>query len=94
MHGWDGNNDWMWHSGHGLGWGGWISAVLALVVIALVIAGVVVAVRYLTRGQSGRGAGNTAQTFAAENILAERLARGEIDDAEFQQRMATLRGQR
>ena len=59
MDGWNDNNwmnhgGWMEHAGYGMGWGGWISVVVAIGVIALVITVIVVAVRYLTGAQPQR----------------------------------------
>lgn len=34
-----------------------------------------------------------AETHTAEQLLAERFARGELDDREYLSRLATLRGQ-
>ena len=83
----DGDN-WMWHSG----WGGWIlMAVLMAVFWAIVITLVALAIRYLTVDRQ-RSAGPSASQ--AEVLLAERYARGEIDDDEYRQRMALLREHR
>ncbi|WP_245906535.1 SHOCT domain-containing protein [Mycolicibacterium palauense] len=97
MYGWDGDNwmhhgGWMGYDGYGMGWGGWIlTAVVTIAVIALIITAIVVAVRYLSGGQPQPGTTNQSHVHAAEAILAERLARGEIDDEEFRRRMAVLR---
>jgi putative membrane protein len=89
MCGWDGNG-WMWH---GWGWGGWIVTALVLVAIfALVIATIVAAVRYFTDGQRGTSAAHQGQ--AAEDVLTERFARGEIDADEFRRRVTLLREHR
>ena len=67
---------------HGAGRG--IGFVLFLLLIALVITAAVLVVRhFVSRPQAARG---------AENLLAERFARGEIDEVEYQQRRAALRG--
>ncbi|PJE08363.1 MAG: hypothetical protein CK429_23720 [Mycobacterium sp.] len=88
-----GGNGWMWNDGYGWGWGGWIlTAVVAMVFFALLITAIVLVVRYLTGGRGGTGTSPRART--AEDLLAERLARGEIDDAEFRQRMTALREHR
>ena len=93
MDGWD-DNHWMEHTGYGMGWGGWISVVVAITVIALVITVIVVAVRYLSGGQPQRGATNLGHRREADAILTERLARGDIDGEEFRQRMVALREHR
>lgn len=41
--------------------------------------------------QGGPGQGGTQQRPSAEDILADRFARGEIDEAEYQDRLSTLR---
>ncbi|MGP4016577.1 SHOCT domain-containing protein [Saccharopolyspora sp. 5N708] len=52
---------------------------------ALVIAAIIALVRYLQRtGRVERG------TVSAEELLAERFARGEIDEEEYRRRLATL----
>ena len=85
----------MWYSGDGWGWAGWALMTVGMVAFwALVITAVVLAVRYLTgtRGTpaSPSGSGRTR----AEDLLAERFARGEIDDNEYRQRLSALRDDR
>ena len=81
----------MWYGGN-WGWGGWVLMAAGMVVFwALVITAVVLAVRYLAgpRGTdaSPSGSGQTR----AEELLAERFARGEIDETEYRQRLSLLR---
>lgn len=91
MCGWNGNG-WMFNGGYGAGWGWIVTAAAFTVVFAVVITAIVLAVRYLAGAHHGtQGA---PQTRAAEDILGERLARGEIDDAEYRQRMTALREHR
>lgn len=75
-----------------MGWGGWVVVTMVMVVFfALVIAAVVAAVRYQDdtgRGAKGRG-GPSAR--APEDVLADRFARGEVDDEEYRRRIALLR---
>ncbi len=52
----------------------------------LLILGVALLVRYLGRS------GTHTHHGKAEDILAERFARGEIDEQEYRQRLAVLRG--
>jgi putative membrane protein len=89
MCGWNGNG-WMWNSGYGGGWGwvGWVvtAAVLVLVFAALITAAVFVA-RNVIGGHRGPGSGRGG---GAEDVLAERFARGEIDEDEYRQRMTLL----
>ncbi|AWN30553.1 putative membrane protein [Streptomyces sp. SceaMP-e96] len=90
----------MWYDGWG--WGGWF--VMALVMIlfwVLVIAGVVALVGYLTSSRHGHQSG-PASSFGepgggsrrAEELLAERFARGEIDEDEYKRRLTLLREHR
>lgn len=75
---------------YGDGMGGWGFLLMAIGMIlfwGVIIAGLLALVRYLGRANS-RPVGPSA----AEHVLAERFARGEIDEAEFQQRLRVLRG--
>jgi putative membrane protein len=54
-----------------------------------VIFGIVALVRYVGRG--GPQSGGPVQPPAPERLLAERFARGEIDEEEYQRRLAVLR---
>jgi putative membrane protein len=81
----------MGYSGAG-SWVGWLVMVLVMIAFwALLIAGLVALVRYLLSSSSATdvtalpGAGN------AEDVLAERYARGEIDDGEYDRRLALIR---
>lgn len=86
-----GGDGWMWG---GWGWGGWILMTLVMVLFwALVITAMVLAIRYLTGGSHPNQA-SPSSARAAEDVLAERFARGEIDDDEYRQRMTTLREHR
>ncbi|MGE2815407.1 SHOCT domain-containing protein [Mycobacterium heidelbergense] len=74
--------DWMW--------GGSILMTVAMVVFfALIIVAIVLAVRYLA-SSPGTGSAPTPGPSAAESLLAERYARGEIDDDEYQRRITLL----
>jgi putative membrane protein len=81
----------MMYWGHGFG--GWNMAVMAVSSVlfwSLVIAGVVVLVRYLGRvGQPGAPMDRRA---TPEQVLADRFAGGEIDDDEYVRRLHLLRG--
>ncbi|MFF3875207.1 hypothetical protein [Streptomyces sp. NPDC001978] len=91
----------MWYDG-GWGWGGWFAmAIFPVLFLVLVIGGVVVLVRYLTGsrhvhqggpppfpGEPGWG------SKRAEDLLAERFARGEIDEDEYKRRLTLLREHR
>jgi putative membrane protein len=82
MYGWDG-----W------GWGGWIVMTVLMVVFwAVVITAIVLAIRYASAGGQRTQGGSSTKT--AEDVLAERFARGEIDDEEYRRRMSLLREHR
>ncbi len=90
MCGWGGNG-WMWN-GYGGGWG-WVgTAVVFTLLFAVLITAIALAVRYLSG--SHRDAGTGPRTRTAEDVLGERLARGEIDDDEYRRRMTALREHR
>lgn len=78
----------MWSYGSGMN--GWAFALMSVSVVlfwALAILGVVALVRFLTR--SDRSA---APRPSAEQLLAERFAKGEVDGQDYQRRLATLSG--
>ncbi|RIQ18221.1 SHOCT domain-containing protein [Jiangella rhizosphaerae] len=82
-----------WYSDHMSGWGYVLMTFSMVIFWGLVIAGVVALVRYPDRsGDTGRGQGTTpaAPRPAPEEILAERFARGEIDEEEYARRRAAL----
>lgn len=76
--------------GGGGHWWGWL---IGLVVLALVIVLVVWAVTRLTQPHSSAPAvAREPSRPSAEDVLAERLARGEIDEDEYRRRRDALRG--
>lgn len=77
--------------GQGLnGWGYVLMSVSMVLFWGVVILGIVALVRYLARSaQPNADAG--APRLTAEQVLAERFARGEIDEQEYRSRMDTLR---
>ncbi len=82
----------MW--GYNWGWGAWlVMSVMMVGFWGLVIAGIVVLVRYLTGSRQGGGAADSGRS-SAEEILAERFARGEIDEDEYTRRRQLLRAGR
>ena len=90
-----GDNDWMWHHGGGWGWGGWIMMTIVMVLFwAAVITAIVLAVRYLAGGNHHQNQAGAGSARVAEDMLAERYARGEIDDDEFRKRLTLLREHR
>ena len=56
---------------------GWLIFLVLIVILAVVLV---------------RGAANGRSRGTADDILAERFARGEIDDDEYRRRRAALRG--
>ena len=79
----------MWWYGPGInGWSYGLMTVSMVLFWALTILGVVALVRYLTRGDRGPTAAMTRPT--PEELLAERFARGEIDEQEYRNRRETL----
>ncbi|MFF4646539.1 SHOCT domain-containing protein [Streptomyces sp. NPDC001389] len=91
----------MWYDG-GWGWGGWFfMAVFMVLFWALVIAAIVALIRHFSGAHHGRQPGWPASTSEpgwgsrrAEELLAERFARGEIDEDEYKRRLALLREHR
>jgi len=80
--------------GNGMGAGGWVLMLLSTLALwALLIAAIVLAVRPL-RGPQPPGRVTEPRSPAAEGVLAERFARGEIDSDEYEQRLRTLRAAR
>jgi putative membrane protein len=70
---------------HDMGWWGYAAMGIGMVLFwALVIAGIVALVMYVTGGRQNR------QPESAEQILAARFARGEISETEYRDRVATL----
>ena len=70
------------------GWGYLMMALNMVLFWGLVITGIVLLARYLGAGRRGdyaRGGGY------ADRILAERFARGEIDEDEYHRRLQALR---
>jgi len=79
-----------WGWGHGMGVGMGVSWLLTLVVIGLVTYLVIRSARHDEPADRQRpGPRPTARPTAAE-ILAERYARGEIDTAEYEERLSRL----
>ncbi|MCC5475767.1 SHOCT domain-containing protein [Streptomyces sp. NPDC059680] len=86
----------MFWYGHGMhGWGWVVMSLGTLLFWALIITVGVLLFRALARPTPRgveHGAWQPAPGSGAEQILAERYARGEIDDEEYHRRLATLRG--
>ncbi|MEU8547672.1 SHOCT domain-containing protein [Streptomyces roseoverticillatus] len=92
---WGSDTTMFWYD-HGVGgWGLFAMTVSMIVFWALIIIVAVLLFRALARPpRDGRPAGwqKGPATTNAEQILAERYARGEIDEEEYARRLATLRG--
>ena len=82
-----GDMDWGW--GHHFLWGG----VIMIAFWLLVIAAIVLIVRAIA-GRQQAPARPEASATDAERILAERYARGEIDEQEYRARLAVLKERR
>jgi putative membrane protein len=91
----------MWGNGWGNGWGGAGSAIMVvfmLAVLALIVVGIILLVRGLTRhdhvepGQPPQGPPPGISSRNALQVLEERYARGEIQREEFLQRKQDLLG--
>ncbi|MFJ8017765.1 SHOCT domain-containing protein [Streptomyces sp. NPDC096339] len=85
----------MYWNDHMGAWGWFAMSLTTLVVWALIVAAGVVLVRTLRHdGAAGPAAPAPRADSAgeAEPLLAERYARGEIDDEEYERRLAVLRG--
>jgi putative membrane protein len=76
----------MYYGDHASGWGWFAMSVGTVLFWALLITGIVLLVRYLSQTRQ------SSQPATPEQLLAERFARGEIDETEYRQRLATLRG--
>ena len=80
---------WYGHSGSLIGcWG------MALVMItfwALLITGLIALARSILTSSHNPGATTSLRPGGAEDVLAQRYARGEIDDVEYQRSLAFVR---
>jgi putative membrane protein len=78
----------MWWYGSPMGgWGALFMTITTVLFWGLIILGVIALFRYVNRGDRSTMSGSTP-----EQILAERFARGEIDEQDYRQRLDTLRG--
>jgi putative membrane protein len=76
----------MWWYGNGIsGWGMALMMIGNVLFWAVIIVGAVVLIRYLTVGTR-----TIEPRPTPEQLLAERFARGEIDEQEYQRRLDTL----
>ena len=76
----------MWQYGNGMsGWGFGLMTIGNLLVWALIVVGVIALLRHLIRRESG------VPRPTAEDLLAERFARGDITEQEYRDRLDVLR---
>jgi len=81
----------MW--GYGWGWGSWLVMGVTMVLFwGLIIAAIIALVRYL--GATRETSRSIHGQARPEDVLAERFARGEIDENEYQHRRELLRQSR
>lgn len=86
---WGRNSGWCPGPGiFGWGWGGGPGMIFSLLFWAAVIAGIVIAIRWLVT--SIQKPGGLARNGGAMDILRDRYARGEIDKDEFEARKRDL----
>lgn len=74
----------------GFGMGGGLGIIFLLLIVALVVWALV---RVLP-SQDGGSDNSRSDQSSAEDILKERFARGQIDAGEYEDSLATLRGER
>jgi putative membrane protein len=85
----------MWGYGGGWGWGAWLAMGVSMVVFwGLIIAGGIALVRHFAGGRNQHPSATHDALSEAERILADRFARGEIDEDEYRRRSALLRSSR
>ncbi|MHA6794239.1 SHOCT domain-containing protein [Pseudonocardia bannensis] len=78
-----------WWGNHMGGWGSMLMAISTIVVWLVVIAGIVALARY-TAQQRQEYAAPPPPRPTPEQLLAERFARGDIDEPEYRHRLDTL----
>ncbi len=78
--------------GDGGGGGRGLGIIVVIVVLALIVTGIVLLVRHYAKPRNDTATSATATSgTSAEWVLADRFARGEIDEAEFVSRRNALR---
>ncbi|GAA4077395.1 SHOCT domain-containing protein [Actinomadura miaoliensis] len=79
----------------GYGPGYWLGMGVIMVLFwGLIVAGIVALVRYIGGARHTGGPDATSRPPRAEEVLAERFARGEVDADEYRQRLELLRARR
>jgi putative membrane protein len=83
-----------WYGSGMSGWGYGLMTVSMILFWGAVIFGIVLLVRYFSRsGQPPAAPPRSAESPPSpERLLAERFARGEIDEEQYRQHLAVLRG--
>jgi putative membrane protein len=79
----------------GTGWGSWSVMMLVMLAFwAVVVVGIVALLRWTATPQPRRQdeTMSAAPSAQARAVLDERFARGDIDEAEYTSRLATLQG--
>ena len=74
------------------GWGYVLMSAISVLFWILLVAAVLILIRY-QGDNSRRTQDGMSHRSTAEEILASRFARGEIDDDEYRRRLETLRGE-
>lgn len=87
-----------WYGDHVSGWGYGLGILSMILFWGLLIVAVVAFIRFLTRGgrqepPAQHSATRPSQAPAADQLLAERFARGEIDADEYRERLTILHEQ-
>lgn len=81
----------MYWYGNGMTWWGYLLMAISMVVFwGAVVFGIVALVRYVGRGGQ-QGGSEPPERRTPEQVLAERFARGEIDEDEYHWRLNALR---
>lgn len=80
--------------GYGWDWGDWLAMGLIMLLFwILLLTAVFLLLRWFREQRSGGGGGARHQdNDAADRMLAERFARGEIDEEEYRRRRSVLHG--
>ncbi len=82
-----------WNYGHMSAAGWLLASVLWLLLVGILVLGIVALVRHLQQPSMPSQGGTVAPAAPTpEEVLALRLARGEIDPDEYERRVAALRG--
>lgn len=80
-----------WNMMDGGGSGGWVMALVMLLVLAVLVVGLLYVARLTLRAPEGPGRREPRDDEHAAGILRERLATGEIDEPEYESRLRRLR---